>query len=208
MTNVTFLYGVIGVLIIAVISILVYFLVYHKPDTSTTTTTPVTSTTTTTTPVTSTNILGFPIKPGNEFLDFVNEIEDDLKPLLHGMLCSIVSGIKKQFLDEGLPTEIKCSDFVEYIENMKNEIENEKKEMENDPFFQFSEKHKIYDTIQSRLENLYTKLYKRFCKGDEDVINRDTIEKIINEFETHLCEGVDKIDISSLGLIKKTPSPQ
>ena len=186
------------VLLIVIVGILVYFLQFHKPSEEKCSKLYPTSCPAPDCPSPDchkNNIFGFSIKPGNEILDVANELEDEFKPLVHGIICSIISQVKTEIL-RGVPSGdlIKCSEIKIQIEKLIKEIESDQWIQNNT----FLKKYKIYNTVKEKFQKLYDKLYDRFCENDETFITKTDIEKLLNEFQKHICEDTNEIDISFL----------
>ena len=208
---------VIGVLILIIVAVFVYFMMFHEPTlekcsdsfTSDICTRSYCNQTFPTTqsycdetfpPVVSdcqkNTIIGFPIKPGNELLDFANEIEDEMKPLVHGIMCSIISKVKNEIIINISPSQVfKCSEIKQMMDKTKKLIIDANKDSD---FGRFSDKHKIVERIQKKLDVFYENLYKRFCKTEDYKITKDEVKKFLDEFEMHACDKVDKIDVDFL----------
>ncbi len=186
------------VLLIVIVGILVYFLQFHKPPEEKCSKLYPTLCPAPDCPAPDchkNSIFGFSIKPGNEILDVANELEDEFKPLVHDIICSIISQVKTEILRD-VPSGdlIKCSEFKIQVEKLIKEIESEQRIQNNT----FLKKYKIYNIVKEKFMKLYDKLYDIYCENDETFITKADIEKILNEFQKHICEDTNEIDISFL----------
>jgi hypothetical protein len=141
------------------------------------------------------DILGIPIKPGNEILDFINETDDEMKPLVHSAICSLISKIKN-VINETLSTQtIKCSEIKKVMDKQSNDFMNDSPESN-----EFMVKHELFKIIKEKFDVYSKKLYGRYCASDEDKITKDDVVKFLGEFETHMCDNVENVDIEMFSL--------
>lgn len=134
-------------------------------------------------------VFGFPVKPGNEITDFLLGIEEEFKPLIHGMICGILDKVL-----EVLPEDknVKCSKLVKIIEKLKNSS----RRLQRDNMYQeFTDRHRVFEIIQGKLDILYDKLYKRVCKTEDDMVNGKDAKRIIEDFKNSVCDGVKSINL-------------
>lgn len=134
-------------------------------------------------------VFGFPVKPGNEITDFLIDIEEEFKPIIHGMICGILDKVLKVLPED---KNVKCSELVRIIEKLKNTS----RRLQRDNMYQeFTDRHRVFEIIQEKLDILYDKLYKRVCKTEDDMVNGKDAKRIIEDFKNHVCDGVKSINL-------------
>lgn len=134
-------------------------------------------------------VFGFPVKPGNEITDFLIGIEEEFKPIIHGMICGILDKVLKVLPED---KNVKCSELVRIIEKLKNTS----RRLQRDNMYQeFTDRHRVFEIIQEKLDILYDKLYKRVCKTEDGMVNGKDAKRIIEDFKNHVCDGVKSINL-------------